>query len=162
MRDAFNAGAAEDDDLRWLAANRTTAAKVIRFYAAAAWVWADVYLKRANVSRPSPNEFMKIWREAMFSQIVACFDHIEIGDNHAQMIWSSMFDDAEAYARIFHEKSDVKSSYLAFAVGKSWFEETQGLDMFSGYHSPKSGLMVFAAALQCQVRVEEILKTHCR
>lgn len=158
--DAFHASASDQDDREWLQLNKATAAKILRFHAASAWFRADLYIQSHGIRSPSPQDFMKIWREAIFTQIVGLFDNLsEKGTN---LLWSMLFDDIDDYARIYNECARLNTPLLPLSVGKAWFEQTQQMNLLNGYNSEKSGLLTFAAAADCQERVESILRDHCR
>jgi len=157
---AFKSGASGEEDLAWLTRNPATAAKIVRYYAAAAWFSADVHVQANGATKPSPQEFMQIWRKAVFTQIVLLFDGLS--PKGEQILWSMMFDDIDGYGRIMAEQMRVNAPYLPMIVGKHWFAETQQMDILKGYNSEKSGMLVLAAAVDCQTRVQAILKEHCR
>ncbi|WP_296599682.1 hypothetical protein [Phenylobacterium sp.] len=158
--DAYKSGASDEEDLAWLKRNPATAAKIVRYYAAAAWFSADVYIQTNGVTKPSPQEFMQVWRKAIFTQIALLFD--DLSPKGEQLLWTMMFDDIDAYGRIMAEQMRVNAPYLPMIVGKHWFAETQQMDILKGYNSEKSGMLVLAAAVDCQTRVTATLKEHCR
>lgn len=140
----------------WLKANPATAAKVYRFHNAMTWLWADQIIQAENVTHPAPDEFMAMFREAVFSRALEFFPGMA-ERNGGKMLWAILFDDDEKTPALVAEVTARKPPYLTHAILKSWMA-AQGVEIDS-VPQVRMWMMTSTAAGALQDKVRAALLT---
>lgn len=118
VNDGFLGGLDETGG-EWMIANKATAAKLFRFHNAMAWFWADQIIQAENITDPSPEEFMGIFRELAFTRLLEFFPGMAERDG-GKLMWGVMYDDDEKTPGLISEVLARKPPYLVHAVLKEW------------------------------------------
>ncbi|MFN3930860.1 MAG: hypothetical protein ACK4JY_03840 [Brevundimonas sp.] len=102
----------------WMIANKATAAKVFRFHHAMAWFWADQIIQAENITDPSPEEFMGLFREIVFTRVLEFFPGMsERGGN---LLWATLTGDDDKTPGLISEVLARNPPYLSHAILKEW------------------------------------------
>ncbi|WP_312404695.1 hypothetical protein [Brevundimonas sp.] len=102
----------------WMIANKATAAKVYRFHHAMAWFWADQIIQAEEVTDPSPEEFMGLFREIVFTKVMTFFPGMsERGGN---LLWATLNDDDAKTPGLISSVIARNPPYLGHAILKEW------------------------------------------
>lgn len=133
----------------WLEKNRATAAKFYRFHNAMAWFWADQIIQAEGITEPAPDEFMPIFREAVFTKACGFFPNFT--ESGRKMLWAMLYDDDDKTPGLVSEVVARKPAYLTHALMKEWMA-AQGVDVDLPQHHQMSMMTTMSAPTADQVR----------